>query len=279
MVVQYGFVTLFVVAFPLTPFFALINNVLELHIDAVKLCFGFQRPYPHPCESIGQWEVFMSLQSTISVVTCIAIIVFTTDLFCSFSLFFKVSLFVCSEHALLGAKAAVSSAADAGSEWVMELSNRHANIANKVFKGAIVDEDSDEDPDAEVREPAAHVPPPPHIPHARRGNSPRFPVCTVAQDLVLIIHDNAETLSTVLLKERDPTSGEEFFTMKPSETAQGREGREGKAVRSIRSQGVHEALENSAAHASITRMIANATTQNALAVRDSSPAQEARVLV
>ena len=161
MVVQYGFVTLFVVAFPLTPFFALINNVLELHIDAVKLCFGFQRPYPHPCESIGQWEVFMSLQSTISVVTCIAIIVFTTDLFCSFSLFFKVSLFVCSEHALLGAKAAVSSAADAGSEWVMELSNRHANIANKVFKGAIVDEDSDEDPDAEVREPAARVPPRP----------------------------------------------------------------------------------------------------------------------
>ena len=103
----------------------------------------------------------MSLQSTISVVTCIAIIVFTTDLFCSFSLFFKVSLFVCSEHALLGAKAAVSSAADAGSEWVMELSNRHANIANTVFKGAIVDEDSDEDPDAEVREPAAHVPPRP----------------------------------------------------------------------------------------------------------------------
>ena len=104
-------------------------------------------------------------------------------------------------------------------------------------------------------------------------------MCTVAQDLVLTIHDNAETLSTVLLKERDPISGEEFFTMKPSETAQGREGREGKAVRSIRSQGVHEALENSAAHASIARMIANATTQNALAVRDSSPAQEARVLV
>ena len=73
MVVQFGFVTLFVVAYPLTPVLALLNNALEMHVDAVKLCFGFRRPFPQVAESIGQWAVFMNLQSSISVVTNIAV--------------------------------------------------------------------------------------------------------------------------------------------------------------------------------------------------------------
>ena len=66
---QFGFVTLFVVAFPLTPVFALLNNVLELHVDAVKLCFGFRRPFPGIASNIGRWAFFMNLQSSVSVVT------------------------------------------------------------------------------------------------------------------------------------------------------------------------------------------------------------------
>lgn len=38
MVIQYGFITLFVVAFPLTPLLALANNIAEVHVDAVKVC-------------------------------------------------------------------------------------------------------------------------------------------------------------------------------------------------------------------------------------------------
>ena len=37
MVIQFGFVTLFVVAFPLAPLCAFVNNVFELHIDAWKV--------------------------------------------------------------------------------------------------------------------------------------------------------------------------------------------------------------------------------------------------
>ena len=36
MVIQFGFVTLFVAAFPLAPFFALLNNVIEIRLDANK---------------------------------------------------------------------------------------------------------------------------------------------------------------------------------------------------------------------------------------------------
>lgn len=34
---QFGFITLFVSAFPLAPFFALVNNVLEIRVDAIKM--------------------------------------------------------------------------------------------------------------------------------------------------------------------------------------------------------------------------------------------------
>ena len=37
MVIQYGFVTIFVTAFPLAPLLALVNNVFELRVDAKKL--------------------------------------------------------------------------------------------------------------------------------------------------------------------------------------------------------------------------------------------------
>lgn len=37
MVIQYGFINLFVVAFPLAPLMALLNNMLEVHVDAVKV--------------------------------------------------------------------------------------------------------------------------------------------------------------------------------------------------------------------------------------------------
>lgn len=36
-VIQYGFITIFVAAFPLAPLFALLNNIFELRLDAKKL--------------------------------------------------------------------------------------------------------------------------------------------------------------------------------------------------------------------------------------------------
>lgn len=43
-VLQYGFVTIFVAAFPLAPLFALINNICEMRFDAKKLLLYHRRP-------------------------------------------------------------------------------------------------------------------------------------------------------------------------------------------------------------------------------------------
>ncbi len=43
-VIQYGFITLFVAAFPLAPLFALLNNILEIRLDANKFIATKKRP-------------------------------------------------------------------------------------------------------------------------------------------------------------------------------------------------------------------------------------------
>lgn len=55
LVIQYGFVTLFVAAFPLAPLFALLNNIFEIRLDAYKLVTQLRRPIAEPVESIGAW--------------------------------------------------------------------------------------------------------------------------------------------------------------------------------------------------------------------------------
>ena len=56
-VVQYGFVTLFVAAFPLAPLFALINNYFEIRIDAHKFVVVLRRPVPERAQDIGMFPV------------------------------------------------------------------------------------------------------------------------------------------------------------------------------------------------------------------------------
>lgn len=54
---QFGYVVLFSSAFPLAALCALINNLIEIRSDALKLCTGLQRPFGQRVESIGQWQV------------------------------------------------------------------------------------------------------------------------------------------------------------------------------------------------------------------------------
>ena len=53
-VIQYGFVTIFVAAFPLAPFFAWVNNVVEIRLDASKFIQVFRRPVAQRAQDIGE---------------------------------------------------------------------------------------------------------------------------------------------------------------------------------------------------------------------------------
>lgn len=79
MVLQYGFVTIFVAAFPLAPLFALINNICELRLDAKKFLAYHRRPVFARVRSIGIWYTILDCISKLAVITNAFIIAFTSD--------------------------------------------------------------------------------------------------------------------------------------------------------------------------------------------------------
>ena len=54
--VQFGFTTIFVAAFPLAPFFALVNNLMEIRLDAYKFVTQLRRPYAARAQDIGMYK-------------------------------------------------------------------------------------------------------------------------------------------------------------------------------------------------------------------------------
>lgn len=80
MVIQFGFITLFVASFPLAPLLALLNNILEVRVDAWKLTTQFRRPIAAKAHSIGAWEEILHMIAVFSVVTNAFIVAFTSDM-------------------------------------------------------------------------------------------------------------------------------------------------------------------------------------------------------
>lgn len=72
-VIQYGFVTMFVAAFPLAPFFALINNFIEIRLDAFKYLTQCRRPRAERIQDIGIWYSILKGITYFSVVTNVSL--------------------------------------------------------------------------------------------------------------------------------------------------------------------------------------------------------------
>ncbi|XP_039298885.1 anoctamin-4 isoform X1 [Nilaparvata lugens] len=79
MVIQYGFVTLFVAAFPLAPLFALLNNIGEIRLDAYKYVAQSRRPLAERVEDIGAWYGVLQAVTYCAVVSNAFVIAYTSD--------------------------------------------------------------------------------------------------------------------------------------------------------------------------------------------------------
>jgi anoctamin-10/anoctamin-7 len=69
LVIQFGYVTMFAAAFPLTATLALINNILEIRVDAMKLLTGYRRPFYNSAQDIGSWQHVLDILVTVSIMT------------------------------------------------------------------------------------------------------------------------------------------------------------------------------------------------------------------
>lgn len=64
-VIQFGFVTLFVASFPLAPLFALLNNIIEVRLDAKKFVTELRRPDTVRAKDIGkQLKIIKVIRTT-----------------------------------------------------------------------------------------------------------------------------------------------------------------------------------------------------------------------
>ncbi|XP_042346178.1 anoctamin-9 [Plectropomus leopardus] len=68
MVVQFSFTTIFVAAFPLAPLLALINNVFEIRLDAIKMVRLERRLVPRKTNDIGIWTKVLEAIGVLAVI-------------------------------------------------------------------------------------------------------------------------------------------------------------------------------------------------------------------
>ncbi|XP_054265902.1 anoctamin-7-like isoform X4 [Macrosteles quadrilineatus] len=79
MVLQFGFITIFVAAFPLAPLFALLNNWVEIRLDAQKFVCENRRIVAERAENIGIWFKILHMLAHLAVISNGFLIAFTSE--------------------------------------------------------------------------------------------------------------------------------------------------------------------------------------------------------
>ena len=77
MAVQFGYVTLFVAAFPLAPVLAYASNFIEIRSDGYQLLYMTRRVLPKDAEDIGTWLEIFQIIAAAAVVTNSGLLCFT----------------------------------------------------------------------------------------------------------------------------------------------------------------------------------------------------------
>ncbi|CAL8363838.1 unnamed protein product [Merluccius merluccius] len=79
MVLQFGFITIFVAACPLAPLFALFNNWLEVRLDAHKFVCEYRRPVAERVQNIGIWFNILQFISHLAVLSNAFLLAFSSS--------------------------------------------------------------------------------------------------------------------------------------------------------------------------------------------------------
>ncbi|RMZ95893.1 anoctamin-1 isoform X1 [Brachionus plicatilis] len=78
-IIQFGFICMFAVSFPLSPLLSLFNNMVEIRIDAKKILNTMQRPVPRKEKGVRIWLPIIKGITRVAVITNGLIIAFTSE--------------------------------------------------------------------------------------------------------------------------------------------------------------------------------------------------------
>ena len=80
MITQFGYITLFATAFPLSGVLSLVFNFMEMKSDSLKLKLAYRRPIPTIVNGIGSWQSWINFMSHLCLVTNTILIGYSTTL-------------------------------------------------------------------------------------------------------------------------------------------------------------------------------------------------------
>jgi len=154
--VQFGMVTMFASAYPLVSTFALLNNLVEIRSDSLKLLVTMRRPAPRQAASIGAWlSIFQNL-GVVAIVTNCALLVCLYDDAGRWKIEPGLAAILLLEHLLLLAKFGFSWFVPEEPAWIKARRIKKAYIQDHVSHRLLgmLEEDAQEEVLRDVQNPA-----------------------------------------------------------------------------------------------------------------------------
>uniref|UniRef100_A0A0G4FP98 Anoctamin transmembrane domain-containing protein n=1 Tax=Chromera velia CCMP2878 TaxID=1169474 RepID=A0A0G4FP98_9ALVE len=143
LVIQFGLVAFFSIALPVIPFLAWLMNLLEIRIDAFKLLYCYQRPFPSRSreEGIGAWQNIIRTMAAISCIVNIGLPLFNLRLFSNMSDASRLITFLVAENAVLMARGAVALASSSDMDEIERVRGRHSAVVQLALFGPSKEKD------------------------------------------------------------------------------------------------------------------------------------------
>lgn len=147
LVLQYGYVAMYVAVFPIGPFIALMAAFVKIRIDGWKLCQVYRRPQPKTAEDIGVWQNVLDIVGVLAVINNFALVFFTGRYLEDVTWDLRWVSFLAVEHAAVVYKVFLSVTIEEVSEAVQMQLDRQRFLVRKVL-GNAMDEADEEDVEA-----------------------------------------------------------------------------------------------------------------------------------
>ncbi len=141
LVIQFGFVTLFGIAFPLLPMIAWITNLFEIQVDKTKLIYLSKRPNPISASGIGNWYYLFEFIAFVSIFTNVAVLVYTSNSYFELDSYDKTILYMSLVFLYIMVKLILTRLIPDYSQRVFELQKRQNHVIEKNCNGFSIQEE------------------------------------------------------------------------------------------------------------------------------------------
>lgn len=139
--IQFGFVTLFAMSFPLLPIIAWITNLCEIQVDKTKLMYLSKRPNPVSTSGIENWYYIFEFIAFVSIFTNVAILVYTSNSYFELDTYDKTVLYMSLVFFYIMVKLIITRTIPDYSKKVSQLQKRMGYVVEKNCDGLAIQEE------------------------------------------------------------------------------------------------------------------------------------------